>query len=43
MIGVIPNRLKVAVWSPRLNEKGNSFAGQYALELFTTKTGISIF
>jgi glutaminase len=43
IVGVIPNRLTVAVWSPGLNEKGNSFAGQYALELFTTKTGVSIF
>ncbi|HBP88363.1 MAG TPA: glutaminase [Nitrospirales bacterium] len=43
IVGVLPNRLTVAVWSPGLNEKGNSFAGQYALELFTTKTGVSIF
>ncbi len=43
IVGVIPNRLTVAVWSPGLNEKGNSLAGQYALELFTTKTGVSIF
>ena len=43
IVGVIPNRLAVAVWSPGLNEKGNSAAGQYALELFTTKTGVSIF
>ena len=43
IVGIIPNRLTVAVWSPGLNEKGNSAAGQYALELFTTKTGVSIF
>ncbi|MGP0593537.1 glutaminase [Nitrospira sp. T9] len=43
IVGVIPNRLTIAVWSPGLNENGNSFAGQYALELFTTKTGVSIF
>ncbi|MDT3778156.1 glutaminase [Nitrospira sp. MA-1] len=43
IVAVIPNRLTVAVWSPGLNEKGNSLAGQYALELFTTKTGVSIF
>lgn len=43
IVGVIPNRLTVAVWSAGLNEKGNSAAGQYALELFTTKTGVSIF
>ncbi len=43
IVGIIPNRLTVSVWSPGLNEKGNSAAGQYALELFTTKTGVSIF
>jgi glutaminase len=40
---IIPNELSVAVWSPALNTKGNSLAGMKALELFTTKTGMSIF
>ncbi|MEE4198003.1 MAG: glutaminase [Bacteroidales bacterium] len=40
---IIPNRLSIAVWSPALNKKGNSLAGVKALELFTTKTGMSIF
>ncbi|HKL08849.1 MAG TPA: glutaminase [Bacteroidales bacterium] len=40
---IIPNKLSVAVWGPALNEKGNSLAGVKALELFTTKTGMSIF
>jgi glutaminase len=40
---IIPNELSVAVWSPGLNEKGNSLAGIKALELLTTKTGLSIF
>jgi glutaminase len=39
----IPGRLAVAVWSPGLNKSGNSLAGTRALELFTTKTGISVF
>lgn len=43
IVALIPNRLAVAVWSPGLNERGNSQAGTMALELFTTKTGISIF
>ena len=43
IVAVIPGRLSVAVWSPGLNPKGNSLAGTLALELFTTKTGISIF
>ena len=33
----------VAVWSPRLNEKGNSVMGMKALELLTTETEESIF
>lgn len=40
---IIPNELSVAVWSPGLNEKGNSLAGIKSLELLTTKTGLSIF
>jgi len=40
---IIPGELSVAVWSPGLNKKGNSLAGLKALELFTTKTGISVF
>lgn len=40
---IIPGELSVAVWSPALNEKGNTLAGMQALELFTTKTGISVF
>jgi len=39
----IPGCLSVSVWSPGLNSNGNSLAGTLALELFTTKTGISIF
>ena len=38
-----PNYFSAATWSPRLNEKGNSEFGMAALELFTTKTGMSIF
>ncbi len=43
IVGIIPNQLAVAVWSPALNEKGNSVAGTAALEQFTTRTGWSIF
>ena len=38
-----PLRYSVAVWSPRLNDKGNSIMGMKALELLTTKTEESIF
>ncbi len=40
---LIPGKLCVVVWSPGLNLNGNSLAGTLALELFTTKTGVSIF
>ena len=43
IVAVLPRKFSVATWSPRLNEKGNSEAGMYALELLTTKLGISIF
>lgn len=40
---IYPGNFSVAVWSPRLNKKGNSALGMLALELLTTKTGLSIF
>jgi len=40
---IIPGLLSICVWSPGLDKYGNSLAGVKALELFTTKTGISIF
>ncbi len=40
---VLPGRWSVCVWSPGLNEHGNSLAGTLALELLTTRTGLSIF
>ncbi len=42
-IALILEKLSVSVWSPGLNANGNSLAGTLALELFTTKTGMSIF
>lgn len=43
IVAVIPNELAIAVWSPELNEHGNSQVGIKTLELFTTMTGQSIF
>jgi glutaminase len=43
IVAVVPNVMSIAVFSPRLNSWGNSHAGTKALELFTTKTGYSIF
>lgn len=40
---ILPDHYSIVVWSPGLNPKGNSLAGMKALELFTTKTGTSIF
>lgn len=40
---VVPKLMSIAVFSPRLNSWGNSHAGTKALELFTTKSGLSIF
>jgi len=43
IIAVVPGEMSIAVFSPALNEQGNSLVGTKALELFTTKTGLSIF
>jgi glutaminase len=43
ILAVMPGVFSVAVWSPGLDESGNSLAGTLALELLTTKTGISVF
>ena len=40
---VYPGEFAVAVWSPRLNPKGNSCSGFRALELLTDSTKLSIF
>jgi len=43
IVAVVPGKMSIAVFSPALNEQGNSLVGTKALELFTTKTGLSIF
>lgn len=43
IVAVHPGKYAVAVWSPRLNKKGNSVRGMELLERLTTKTGLSIF
>ncbi len=43
IVAVVPNALTLAVWSPGLDEKGNSLAGAAALEHFTAMSGLSIF
>lgn len=43
IVAIHPGKYSVAVWSPRLNAKGNSVKGMRLLELLTTSTGSSIF
>jgi len=43
IIAVHPDEYAIAVWSPRLNEKGNSYRGFQFLEEFTTQSKSSIF
>ena len=43
IVAVVPQRLALCVWSPGLDETGNSVVGQRALELFVAKTGLSVF
>lgn len=43
IVGVIPRQLSVCVWSPELDNLGNSYVGTRALELFTTRTRLSVF
>jgi len=43
VVAIYPNYYTVAVWSPKLNKKGNSFYGLETLERLTTITEASIF
>ncbi len=43
IVAVHPNQYTIAVWSPKLNQKGNSYKGMRFLEDFTTKSELSIF
>lgn len=43
IVAVLPEEYSIAVWSPRLNPKGNSFKGVSFLERFTSLTESSIF
>jgi glutaminase len=40
---VMPHKFSIAVWSPELNEKGNSVKAIKALELLTDKLSFSLF
>jgi glutaminase len=43
IVAIHPDKYCIAVWSPKLNVKGNSFKGVLFLEKFTTRTASSIF
>jgi len=43
IIALHPDQYSIVVWSPRLNQKGNSYRGMKFLEMFTTETAMSIF
>lgn len=43
IIAVYPNEYAIAVWSPPLNKKGNSYKSMIFLEDFTSLTELSIF
>ncbi len=43
IVSVLPNHFAIAVWSPKLNKKGNSYRSMRFLERFTTETELSIF
>jgi glutaminase len=43
ILAVAPGRASVAVWSPGLNENGNSLIGSLALEMLANRTGWSVF
>ena len=43
IVAVVPDRLTLCVWSPAVDASGNSVLGTQALELFASRTGLSIF
>ena len=43
IVAIHPDQYAIAVWSPRLNKKGNSYRGMKFLEEFTSLSELSIF
>ncbi len=43
IIAIHPDQYAIAVWSPKLNKKGNSYKGMMFLEEFTTRSELSLF
>ncbi|MBW4626417.1 MAG: glutaminase A [Brasilonema octagenarum HA4186-MV1] len=43
IIAVVPGKFAIATYSPPLDQAGNSFRGQKAIEYITSKLGVNIF
>lgn len=43
IVALMPGECGICVWSPALEESGNSYAGSIALEMLTTMSGRSVF
>lgn len=43
ILAVVPGRMTICAWSPRLDATGNSIAAAVAIERFAAATGVSIF
>lgn len=43
IVAIVPGECSICVWSPELNQFGNSLAGSEALSILTTRLGKSIF
>ena len=43
IVAVVPDQLTLCVWSPAVDASGNSVLGTRALELFASRSGLSIF
>ncbi|WP_375272893.1 glutaminase A [Sphingomonas sp.] len=43
ILAIAPERAAIAVWSPNLDQNGNSILGVHALEMLAARTGWSVF
>lgn len=43
MVAILPGSYAIAVWSPKLNKKGNSYRGMKFLQYFTDETQDTVF
>jgi len=43
VVAIVPHEMAIAVWSPELDETGNSLAGVAVLERLTQKLGRSVY